>query len=308
MAALITGGAGFFGRSVTRHFIEKGYEVLAFDFTPMIGSLPNGVRFREGDIRDRESVHSLVEEAGDDPIVHLAGILTTACDSDPERAMAVNVGGLRNLCDAALACGGRRIVMASTISVYGRGLPQPIDETMPAEPDGWYGLSKLMAEQVGMLYHRRDGLDFRAVRLAAVTGPGRTASGSASLFTSFIPEKAALGEPYQIEVDEDAAYPVVYISDAADAIFTLSTADRASRRIYNISSGRVVAEELVAVVGKRIPDASFTYNPDPMVMAVVKGFKDWHISGKRAEEDLGWTPSFTVDQMVDDIISQARSR
>jgi nucleoside-diphosphate-sugar epimerase len=180
---------------------------------------------------------------------------------------------------------------------------------MPTEPDGWYGLTKLMAEQMGLLYLRRSALDFRAVRLAAVTGPGRSAgSGSASLFTSLIPEKAALGEPYEIEVDEDAAYPVVYIKDAANALFTLATVDTAPRRIYNISSGRVVASELVSMVKSRISDARFSFKPDPMIMAVVRGFVDWRINCQRAEEDLGWTPGFTVKRMVKDIIESARNR
>ena len=178
---------------------------------------------------------------------------------------------------------------------------------MATEPDGWYGLTKLMAEQMGLLYARRHQLDFRAVRLAAVTGPGRSAaSGSASLFTSLIPEMAARGEPYEIEVDQDAAYPVVYIKDAARAIYELAAAADAPRRIYNIGSGRVVASGLVQAVKARIPDAQFSFKPDPMVMAIVAGIKDWRISCRRAEEDLGWLPSFTVDQMVDDIIESAR--
>jgi UDP-glucose 4-epimerase len=313
MAVLVTGGAGFLGSYVIREFLDAGYEVFSFDYSEpsetVQEDLKDRVTFEKGDIRDRDLVRSLVHKTGNDPIVHLAGILTTGCDRDPDLAVAVNVNGARDLFDAAQKAGNRRVVMASTISVYGRGLQQPIDETMPAEPDGWYGLTKLVAEQIGLLYVRRFGLDFRAVRLAAVTGPGRSAgSGSASLFTSFIPERAALGEPYQIEVTEETAYPVVYIKDAANALFTLATAPEAPRRIYNIASGRVVAGQLVAAVKERIPDARFTFKPDPMVMAVVKGFIDWRINCSRAKEDLGWTPAYTVEQMVDDIIAAARAR
>ena len=312
MAVLVTGGAGFLGYHVIEAFLESGFEVMSFDFVEpkkeVKEALKGRVEFQQGDIRDSALIRSLMERTGSDPVVHLAGILTTSCDRDPDNAMAVNVGGARNIYDAALACGGRRVVIASTISVYGRGLPQPIDESMPAEADGWYGLTKLMSEMVGGLYVRRHGLDFRAVRMAAVTGAGRTGAGSASLFTSLIPEKAALGEPYEIEVEEDSAYPVIYVKDAAGAILTLATVDEAPRRVYNVASGRVVASELVDLVRKRIPEAEFTFKPDPMVMAVVRGYRDWRISCRRAEEDLGWKPSFTVEQMVDDIMSGARER
>jgi UDP-glucose 4-epimerase len=312
MAVFITGGAGFIGPAVTNEFLAAGYEVVSFDRAApadkWLQLWGDRVQFVQGDIQDRDQVWSLIEKSGSkDPIVHLAGILTAGCDRDPDLALAVNVGGARTVLEGALRNGKRRVVLASTVSVYGPNLPQPITEDMPTEPDGWYGATKLMSEVMGLLYARREGLDFRAVRFAAVTGAGRTAgSGSASLFTSFVPEKAAKGEPYAIEVEPDTAYPVVYIKDAAQALFTLATAESAPRRIYNIGSGRIITEDLVAVVKERIPDAQFTYKPDPVIMSVVRGFKEWHIDCTRAKEDLGWEPAYTPDEMVDDIIRTVR--
>jgi len=179
---------------------------------------------------------------------------------------------------------------------------------LPREPDGWYGLTKLTGEDMGLLYNRRTGLDFRAVRLAAVTGPGRKAgSGSASLFTSYIPEKAARGEPYEIEVTPDTAYPVVYIKDAVDALYTVATSASAPGRIYNISSGRVFVDKFVELVKQRIPGAAFTYKPVDDIMAVVSGYKEWEIDCSLVEKELGWRPSYGVEAMVDDIIQTVQS-
>lgn len=312
MAVFITGAGGFLGQSLVNTLIEQGKEVLAFDYTPpsqeVLDSWKGKAEFQQGDIRDRELVEKLVTQSGTtDPIIHLAGILTAGCDRDPQAAVAVNWGGTFNVLEGALANGKRRVVLASTIGVYGRGLPQPITEEMPTEPDGWYGVTKLMAEQSGLLYLHRHGLDFRAVRFAAVTGSGRkAATGSASLFTSYIPEKPALGEPYAIEVTPDTSYPVVYIKDAVDSLIKLMSAPKAERRIYNISSGNVVVEKMVEAVKKLVPSAQFSYKPDPEIMAVVEGYKTWSISCKRAEEDLGWTPTYSVDRMVEDIIASAK--
>ena len=316
MSVLITGGAGFLGTQLIDDFLRNGRKVTAFDFVEprdatrgrFRKALDNGsLNYVRGDISDRDFLFALLGKTGGGPVIHLAGILTTGCDKDPDLAMKVNVNGFRDVLEGARLSGNRRVVLASTISVYGRGLPQPMNESMATEPDGWYGLSKLMCEQMGLLYSRRFGLDFRAVRLAAVTGPGRSAaSGSASLYTSFIPEKAALGEPYTIEVAEDTVYPVVYIKDAAAALYSLASAGSAPRRIYNISSGRVVASDLVAAVKEIIPDARFTFRPDPLVMAVVGGFGNWEIDCRRAEEDLGFRAKFTVGEMVRDIIAFAR--
>jgi UDP-glucose 4-epimerase len=312
MAIFVTGAGGFLGRTLVDALIDKGMPVLAFDCRQpspdAIARWKGKVEFRQGDIGDEGLIAGLIRESGlEDPIIHLAGILTAGCDRNPRSAIAVNVGGTCNVLEGALANGKRRVVFAGTIGVYGPGLPQPIREDMPAEPEGWYGASKLMAEQVGLLYVRRYGLDFRAVRFAAVTGPNRTAVGSASLFTSLIPEKAARGEPYAIEVTPDTSYPVVYIKDAVDSLIKLMSASEAPSRIYNIASGNVVVSEMVDYIKTLIPDVQFSYEPVDDIMAVVSGYKKWTIDCAAAAREIGWSPSYTVKRMIDDIIVQTRS-
>jgi UDP-glucose 4-epimerase len=313
MAVFVTGAGGFLGQTLVNTLIADGKKVLGFDYNSpseaVLNSWKGKAEFRQGDIRDTKLIAALVAESGtSDPVIHLAGILTAGCDSDPQAAININVGGTYNVLEAARNNGNRRVVFTSTIGVYGRGLPQPITEDMPLEADGWYGITKQMAELEGLLYVRRYGLDFRAVRFAAVTGAGRVAVGSASLFTSLIPEKAAKGEPYAIEVTEDTSYPVVYIKDAVDALIKLTYAAEAKSRIYNIASGNVVVNKMVDYIKKVIPGAGFTYAPVANIMAVVSGYKEWTIGCDRAAKELGWTPTYTVEKMVDDIISIARSK
>ncbi|MCL2319229.1 MAG: NAD(P)-dependent oxidoreductase [Treponema sp.] len=311
MAVLITGAGGFLGQTLINTLIEQGKEIVGFDYAApkdaVLARWKGKVEFHQGDIRDSKLIDSLAARSGQkDPIIHLAGILTAACDRDPHSAIGINIDGTCNVLEAALKNGKRRVLFASTISVYGRGLPQPVTEDMVLEPDGWYGLTKLTAEQMGLLYVRRHGLDFRAVRFAAVTGPNRVAVGSASLFTSLIPEKAAKGEHYDIEVTPDTSYPVVYIKDAVDALIKLMNAPEAKSRIYNIASGNVVVDTMVSYVKQKIPGASFSYKPVDDIMAVVSGFKQWTIGCARAEKEIHWKPSYTVEKMADDIIAQAR--
>ena len=311
VAVLITGGAGFIGRALAGRFVSKGRDVAGFDLAApqAVGGAhwPAGMRFLTGDIRDAAAVRAAVAASGDhDPIVHLAGLLTAGCDHDPALGMAVNVSGTFHVLDAARRHGKRRVVLASTIGVYGRGLPQPIREGMATEPDGWYGYTKRCAEEMGLLHARRHGMDVRAVRMAAVTGPFRQAAGSASMFTSLIPEKAARGEPYAVEVTEDTAYPVVYLDDAVSALARLATAPEAPARIYNVASGRVVVSEMIAHVRRTLPHARFSFAPDPVIMQVVSGYREWRIDCSLIADELGWRPRFGVREMVDDIIRQTK--
>jgi nucleoside-diphosphate-sugar epimerase len=311
MAVLITGAAGFIGATLASRFSQEGYEVIACDYKEPEGNsesfFRSGITFEKCDVRDSAMVSSLIQKAvPNDAIIHLAGLLTTGCDSDPNAALDVNVKGFRHVLDAAREAECTRVILASTIGVYGRGLSQPINETMETEPDGWYGYTKIISELMGLLYTRKYNMDFRAVRLAAVTGAGRSAgSGSASLFTSYIPEKAALGLPYEIEVTCETAYPVVYLKDAVEALYVLATSKNAAHRIYNVCSGRIIVSEMVDYVKKRFPSSQFSFNPNPEIMSVVSGYKDWHIDCSLIDEDLGWRPQFDVNRMIDDIIKTA---
>ena len=310
MAVIITGGCGFIGSRLAARFAADERTVLAVDFaepTDLVKDMWNDrVHFVQCDIADKARVASIVKDAGDkDEILHLAAMLTTAADNDPGRAVSVNVGGFVNLIDPIREHTGRRILLASTIGVYGRRLPQPINESMATEPDGWYGVTKVCDEEIGLLAARRYGIDFRAARMAAVAGPNRVAQGSASMFVSMIPEKAAKGEPYAIEVSEDTSYPAVYIEDAVDALYTIVTAADAPSRIYNVASANVVVPEMVALVKQRRPDAQLTYAPDPAIMSVVSGYREWEIDCSLAERELGWKPRFKLPEMVADIMQKA---
>jgi len=312
MAILITGGGGYIGRWLAQELLAKELGVVAFDLREpdpaWRPTLPPGARVVTGDITDRASFIDIVKSAPFSAIVHLAGIVTMGCERDPDLAMRVNLGGTHTVLEAARQAGIPRVVFASTISVYGPHVTQPMSETTtPAEPLTWYGQSKLLAEQLGLYYQRRWGLDFRAARLAAIVGPSRNAaSGSATMYTSLIIERAALGQPYAIDVDPEAGTPVCYAKDAARALATLATTPSAPQRIYHISTGLATAKGLIDTVRKRVPNAQLSFEPDPQLAPVSRISRDWQLSIVAAEEELGWRPAYTIETMVDDLMAIAR--
>ena len=282
---MVTGGAGYIGRWLARELLRQEIEMVALDRQPVEPgaklSLPAEVPFVEGDVTDREAVL---------------------------RASRLRpFGTLINVLEVARQAGIPRLVFASTISVYKPDAPQPMDESTPAEPLGWYGQSKVLAEQLGLFYARRYGLDFRAARLAAIVGPFRfAASGSATMYTSHILEKAALGEPYYLDVDERAATPICYVKDCARALAALATVPQAPGRIYNIGTGRASALGLIEIARSRCPGARLEFRPEPNLAAVARLSEKWELSIERAAEDLGWRPAYTLETMADDLMVTVR--
>jgi nucleoside-diphosphate-sugar epimerase len=297
MAILVTGGAGYIGRFLVNELAEHGHEVVAVDAQdPPKGlppELPAGTTFLKADVTDKAGMIELAASQPFEAIVHLAGIVTMGCEREGARLANVPT-----------------FVFASTISVYGPNVEQPMVEGItPAEPLTWYGETKLLTEHLGMYYQRRWGLDFRAARMAAIVGPSRVAAaGSATMYTSLILEKAALGEPYEIDVDPEAGTPVLYARDCAQGLAALATAKTAPRRIYHLSTGLVTAQQLVNMAKARVPDAQLTFNTDPILGPVSKISAKWDLSIAAAKEDLGWEPAFTVESMADDLMATAREQ
>jgi len=311
MAMLITGGAGYIGRFLANELARQGHEVVAIDLQEPPAGLPPmleaGTSFLKADVTDKTAMLELARLRPFSAIIHLAGLITMACERDPDAAVRVNVGGTASLLEAARLAGVPTFVFASTISVYGPNVEQPMVEGVTlAEPLTWYGQTKLMAESLGLYYARRWGLDFRAGRLAAIVGPSRVAVGSATMYTSLILERAALGEPYEIDVDPEAGTPILYARDCARGLAALATAPSAPRRIYHFSTGLATVQDLLRIARSRVPDARLTFKTDPQLGPVSKISAGWDLSIAAAEQDLGWRPSFTIESMADDLMATAR--
>jgi nucleoside-diphosphate-sugar epimerase len=144
--------------------------------------------------------------------------------------------------------------------------------------------------------------------MAAIVGPSRIAgSGSATMYTSLILENAALGQPYEIDVDPAAGTPVLYARDAARGLAALALAKSAPRRIYHLSTGLATVDELVRLARARVPDYAPRFRTDPQLGPVSRISADWDLSIAAAETDLGWRPAFDLESMADDLMAIARA-
>lgn len=167
---LVTGGRGFLGSHIVRALVSRGHDVRVFTHEArrdVFGDAP-GESF-EGDIRDPQAVREAMN--GIDAVVHLVSNFRKG-GSDTADAHDVNVGGTRNVLQAAREEGVQRVVHCSTIGVHGDVQEIPASEKTPFNPRDLYQETKLEAEQWAWAFHRETGLPLAVVRPISIYGPG----------------------------------------------------------------------------------------------------------------------------------------
>ena len=190
MRYLVTGGAGFIGSNTVDELVLRGHSVTVLDDLSA-GKERNLARVREqinfipGTITDREAVEKACR--GADYVLHLAARTSVPRSvKQPLETNQVNVDGTLNVLVAARDAGVRRVVFASSSSIYGDTPTLPKHEGMPPAPISPYGVSKLVGELYGRVFHATYGLDFVALRYFNVFGPrqdpGSPYSGVLSVF------------------------------------------------------------------------------------------------------------------------------
>src|SRR5207302_7829668 len=168
--AFVTGGAGFVGSHITDQLLALGAErvVIIDDFVRgrrenLADAVSTGrVEVHVGDICDRALVERLM--TGCDVVFHQAALRITQCADDPVRATQVMIGGTQNVLEAAVKHGVKKVVAASSASVYGEPSYLPVDEAHPFNNRTLYGAAKIANEQLLRSYAEMYGLAYVALR------------------------------------------------------------------------------------------------------------------------------------------------
>lgn len=214
MRALVTGASGFIGSSVCRKLKAEGHEVRAFVRSRQkLGDLEKELDdVAIGDITKPETLSAAT--AGCDVVFSIAGTFREPSLSD-ERYREINVGGTRNVLEAAKNNGVRRVVHCSTVGIHGNVTGPAIDETAPLVPDGIYEETKAEGDRLARDFAREHGLEVVVLRPSPVYGPGDT-----RLLKLF---KLASKRRVILLGDGSAHYHLVYIDDLAQAFHLAAT-------------------------------------------------------------------------------------
>jgi UDP-glucose 4-epimerase len=297
---LITGGAGAIGSNLCDLVVQAGARdvVVVDNFVRgrrdnLAWALANGpVRVVEGDICDRGLVDELTQ--GIDVVFHQAAIRITQCAEEPRLAKDVMIDGTYNVLESAVRHKVRKVVAASSASVYGLAETFPTTEAHhPYANDTLYGAAKVFNEGLLRSFHAMYGLDYVALRYFNVYGPRMDIHGVYTEVLVRWMERIEAGTPPLILGDGSQTMDFVYIPDVARANVLAADAE-VTDAVYNIASGTEtslleLAELLLEVMGRSDLDVEF--GPERAVNKVPRRLADT----TAARRDLGFEAGTDIE-------------
>lgn len=303
---LVTGGAGFIGSHLIEKLLAQGHRVLAMD--DFSTGRPDNIQhlvghpdfhFARANINDGIVLDRLTSQA--DVVVHLAAAVgVKLIVEDPVHTIEDNVLGTEVVLKAALRY-GRRVLIASTSEVYGKGVKIPFNEEDDVvlgatSKNRWaYAASKMVDEFLGLAYHHEYGLPVVIFRLFNTIGPRQT--GHYGMVVPRFVDQALQGKPITVYGDGKQKRCFCDVSDAVRAIVGLAEHPDAPGKTYNIGSTEEITITELAERIKFMTESQSDIIYVPYSEAYESGFEDMQRRVpdiQRIGALLGWRPEHTL--------------
>lgn len=297
-----TGGAGFIGMHVIPMLLERGYNVRLFDNMfrgdrDKVAELVNTGRVEliDQDVRYGGAVHQAMK--GCESVIHFAAVSINKSQADPYESMDINMIGEHNVFAAAADHGVRRLVFASSASVYGDPEKIPMHEDDKLSPLTPYCISKRAGEDLLGFYQRRAGLSWIALRFFNVYGEGqKTTAYYTSVINHFV-ARLKNGEAPVIDGKGEQSMDFIHVHDIARATVMALECERDNMPI-NVGTGidtsiAKLARVLIDAVGVNVEPQ---FNPRDVLVSRRAA------DTTRAREILGFEPTITVEEGMTNLV------
>jgi UDP-glucose 4-epimerase len=291
MRVLVTGGAGFIGSHLADALLERGDEVVVLDnlSTGRLENVPDRAEFIEGDLADPVVVAKAI--AGCDLVYHEGALGSVARSVEaPLDSDDANIHGTLNVLQQAHLAGVRRVVLASSSSVYGGASQVPTPESVPLMPRSPYAVTKMTGEHYARVFWELHGLETVCLRYFNVFGPRqRPDSQYAAVIPLFI-DALLTGRTPQVHGDGLQSRDFTFIVDTVRANLLAGTApaDKCAGNVYNIARGE--PSSLLDMLGILADQLGVTVTPDH-VAPRVGDIRNSHSDITAARRDLDYGPS-----------------
>jgi nucleoside-diphosphate-sugar epimerase len=301
MRYMVTGGAGFIGTHTVEALRSKGSDVVVFDDFSTASKLytPHGVTEHRASILDEQALQRAM--VGIDYVIHLAGRPSVQRSiEDPHLTNLVNVTGTLNVLMAAREAKVRRVVQASSSSVYGdqNGAIQRTETDVP-QPLSPYAVSKLAAERYGVAFTHSMGLDVVGMRFFNVFGPGQNPKGAyAAVIPAFI-TGILRGTPLTIYGDGRQSRDFCYVANIVHALLAACTApaDEVRGQVFNLACGqRTSLNALVTLLSTIQLEKGLSFPGSLYVAARPGDVRHTLATIDKAQAAFGYTASIDIDE------------
>lgn len=318
--ALITGGAGFIGSHLAEYLLKQDYTVTIID-NLSTGSFANishltthpNFHFAIEDIRNLTVIDRLVSEC--DVIFHLAAAVgVEKIINEPINTIEVNIGGTEVILKTARRY-RRRILIASTSEVYGKGVRFPFredDDSLlgPTSRSRWsYAASKAIDEFLALAYHQEADLPVVLFRLFNTIGPRQ--SGQYGMVVPRFVRWALANEPLRVYGDGQQSRCFGNVYDVVEAIYRLSLTDAALGQVFNIGSNEEISILDLAKQVRQQAGSRSEVKLIPYDQAYSPGFEDFRRrvpSLDKIGRVVGWEPRTALNATLDQIIGYYREQ
>ena len=294
---LVTGGGGFIGSSLVRGLLERGDDVRVLDNFSTgnrrnILDITDDIEVVEGELRSYERVHNAIR--GVEVVFHLGALPSVPRSvQDPLTSSAVTIEGTLNVLLAARDEGIRRVVFASSSSVYGNSGALPRAETAYPDPISPYAVAKLAAEKFCISFNRVYDLETVALRYFNVFGPRQDPTSQYAAVVPLFISRIRAGEPVQIFGDGNQSRDFTYVANVVEGNIRAADAPEASGAVLNLATGRQatvneLADTIAEIVGRPVRKE---YQPDR-----TGDVRDSWADVSAARRLLGWEPHVTLEE------------
>lgn len=317
MQVLVTGGLGSIGRPVLGELIAKGVRpvvVTRREFETTAVQSRDQVLVR-GDIAAPGFLDQVLNQHPVEVIIHLAAAL--GAPADTPAGFALNAAVPAAVLHAAVSHNVRRVVLASSMSVYGRfagahGYPEfrPIGESFPRHPFNLYGLAKLTAEEAGRLYTLRHPLEFVAIRFGPYFGPDRPADGHPGIGTriSTALRQAVAREPIVLPNWPGYQFDPIYVLDCSQAVVRAALSQSLPPREapwVHVSGGQRTDYDAVGRALQRAVPGCSVRHVEPTSEAELRARESCVVfDNTLARQYLGYSPAYPLERAFEDFVAK----
>ena len=305
---LVTGSLGQIGSELVVRLQELygDKNVIASDVRKTREGLPKNSIFEVLDVTDSKGFYEIVKKHEVDTIIHLAALLSSVGEQNPQKAWHINMGGLYNALEVSREL-GCALFTPSSIAAFGPSTPKdntPQDTIQ--RPDTIYGVSKVSGELLCDYYHKKYGVDTRGVRFPGLISYKTLPGGGTTDYTVEIYYEALRSREYTCYIEENTKMDMMYMPDAIDAIIDLMEADSSKlihRNAFNVTAMSFSPKEIAAEIKKFIPDFKIKYDLDPVRQAIAESWPN-SIDATAAKEEWGFRAKYDLTSMTEDMLDK----